>query len=1307
MSAIEDHARSLFLGALERAPELWPAFLSESCGANTELRARVDQLLQAHIALGSIHGGVDAPVATVEEPVREGPGTVIAAYKLMEQIGEGGMGLVFVAEQQHPVSRKVALKVVKPGMDTRQVIARFEAERQALALMDHPNIAKVLDGGETASGRPFFVMELVKGVPITEFCDQNQVPIRARLELFFSVCQAVQHAHQKGIIHRDLKPSNVLVMSQDGVPVVKVIDFGVAKAIGQQLTDKTIYTQFSQLVGTPLYMSPEQAGQSGLDVDTRSDIYSLGVLLYELLTGTTPFDEQRLHQVGFDEMRRIIREEEPPRPSTRVSTLGQAATTASTNRKSDPKQLSRLFRGELDWIVMKALEKDRNRRYESASAFAADVQRYLHDEPVQACPPSAWYRFRKFARRNRMAVAIAGLVLFFIVSLGAGVGWVLRDRAGRQAETERGVTAALAEAADYLAEGDKQIDDPRRWQATIRLAQSAVERAEKLLAAGEATAELTARVQQLREEVEAAATDCRLRAELDALRVEGEVLAGREDRNREIVARCAEMLQRCGGELANPEQTGRHLRASRLREALLALLDEWWGRTDDAAEQQQLEKILMAAEPAPDAFQARWRAARRQRDGAALAKLAEDPTVQNLPALMVSNLARDLLIVKQQAAEERLLRAAVERYPDSFWLNLQLGTCLIEQGAVRAEEALRYLTAARALRTDVAVVYVNLGVALRAKGDSNEAIRLLRTALRLEPNFAIAHNDLGVCLDDNGDVDGAIRSFEAALTINPNFVVAHINLGDTLKSKGDVDGAIHHYQAALEVQPDSAEILNTLGEAWQDKHDVDRAVDCFRRALLRNPNFAAAHFNLGMALGDQKEVDKAIRCYQNLLAIRPKDAKAHHDLGYVLFEKKDLDGAIREYRAALAINPNYPGAHSHLGVALFHQKDLEGAIREYRAALAIKPSLARVHCNLGLALYEMKDLDGAIREYRAALAINDKFSEAHLNLGVALFDTKDVAGAIREYRLALAIDDKSAPAHNSLGFALLSQGDVKGAIRHCRRALEINPNNKLACVNLGLALEAQGDLEGAIDSYQHALQIDSTFSRAHGALGVALQKQGRFADARAAAAEGLKHLSSSDPHHAVLMHDLRRCEEMIALDRKLSAVVRGEAKPQDAAEMVALASLAQQPYKQLHATAVRLYRDAFVDPKLADPRTGNRYNAACSAALAGCGVGKDTEKPDDAERARLRGQALDWLRAELAAWGKVLEEDDAEGRQLARRELANWLKDADLAGVRGKALAKLPESERQPWRDLWADVEKTLAKAREKVGGEGKGEKKD
>jgi serine/threonine protein kinase len=402
MAAEQASLDTIFCAAIEIAAEdERAAYVARACGEDHELRGRVQKLLDAHFRAGSF---LEEPVPAVgpqatearasssanlqaSAALAEGPGSRIGSYKLLQQLGEGGMGIVYMAEQEQPVRRRVALKIIKPGMDSALVIARFEAERQALALMDHLNIARVLDAGATAMGRPYFVMELVHGVPITRYCDDNRLTPRERLELFIPVCQAIQHAHQKGIIHRDIKPSNVMVCLYDGKPVPKVIDFGVAKAIEQRLTERTLFTQYGTIVGTFEYMAPEQAELSQLGVDTRSDVYALGVLLYELLTGSTPLERKRVQTAAFNEILRLIKEEEPPRPSRRLSSSGAALATISQQRRTEPAKLTRLVSGELDWIAMKCLEKDRTRRYDTATSLARDVERYLHDEPVEACPP--------------------------------------------------------------------------------------------------------------------------------------------------------------------------------------------------------------------------------------------------------------------------------------------------------------------------------------------------------------------------------------------------------------------------------------------------------------------------------------------------------------------------------------------------------------------------------------------------------------------------------------------------------------------------------------------------------------------------------------------------------------------------------------------------------------------------------------------------------------------------------------------------------------------------------------------------------
>jgi serine/threonine protein kinase len=747
MKPADPHLMTLFSAALEYASEAErAAYLDRACAGDVALKAEVEGLLRAH---GEAGGFLEARNAdsTVSHLPSEGPGTQIGPYKLLEVIGEGGMGVVYLAQQTEPVKRLVALKVIKAGMDSRQVLARFEAERQALALMDHPNIAKVLDAGTTGerrdvsppvdhhrradastlAGRPYFVMELVKGVPITRFCDERKLTPRERLELFLPVCHAIQHAHQKGIIHRDIKPTNVLVALYDGKPVPKVIDFGVAKAAGQPLTEKTLVTGLGAVVGTPEYMSPEQAELNQLDIDTRSDVYSLGVLLYELLTGTTPLTRKRLKEAALLEVLRVIREEEPQRPSTRLSTTEELPSIAAS-RGTEPARLSRLVRGELDWVVMKALEKDRNRRYGTANGFAMDVQRYLADEPLLACPPSARYRLRKFVRRNRRAVGVGVLVaaslLVAVGGVAGSVGWASRDRAARLAEAareqqvrdserEHETNRALDEAARYR--------DQRDW---VR-ASAALHRAEWLAAQG--ASDVIG--QRIRDTV----NDLRMTMRLEELFVEDPKRPFYNVLDRSILDPAYGEAFRNYGinvEALDAAEAAERIRTSAIGPTLVEGLHEWmWIKlcklynskffqyrpdikeweTRAESEYEHLRTIADMADP--DDWARRVRDRQVQGNLKELEKLAARPEMRKTPsvALFVARLLHFQNANRQAVA---LLSALQEQNPSEFLVNYSLGV-LIGFDKARQQEAIGFLRAAVAIRPQYQSLRQRLSDALR------------------------------------------------------------------------------------------------------------------------------------------------------------------------------------------------------------------------------------------------------------------------------------------------------------------------------------------------------------------------------------------------------------------------------------------------------------------------------------------------------------------------------------------------------------------------------------------------------------------
>jgi eukaryotic-like serine/threonine-protein kinase len=908
--------------AAERA-----AFLDRSCGDNQALRATVEGLLLANQRSGDLLDLPEKPAVTTDAPVTESPGTVIGPYKLLEEIGEGGFGVVFMAEQTQPVRRKVAVKVLKPGMDTRQVIARFEAERQALAMMDHVNIARVFDAGATENGRPYFVMELVHGVPITKYCDDNQLTPRERLELFVPVCQAIQHAHQKGIIHRDVKPSNVMITLYDGKPVPKVIDFGVAKATesaGGRLTERTLFTQYGTIVGTLEYMSPEQAEMSALGVDTRSDIYSLGVLLYELLTGSTPLSHKRLKEAAYGEVLRMIREEEPPKPSTRLSDSGEALASISAQRHMEPAKLTKLVRGELDWIVMKALDKDRNRRYATATAFAEDLQRFLADRPIQARRTAVWERTWRWCRRNKVVAALLGGIAAMLLAGAVVSSYFALKASARAKESDENATTATQQAElarrnfrkareavermTKVAE-EELADVPRMEELRARLLRDAVgfyldflmERSNDP-ALGEDTGAAYLRLGTLQFTLGAYGEGEEPARKAVALFQQLLAESPGEPRYRHKLADSYAVLARCVltyGDLDNHRKgTEAFRQAYHLYRELAAEFPDMADYRNSVAYCQRSAAFGLWLQAPPDRPPPQVEKAFREALELYEKLVADHPTVlvyRRELADSYQTLAQLLAETKQYGEAERQFCQALEQY---------------EKLVTEFPRVVRP-------RAELARTFCFLGGLLTSMGRSQ----------------------------DGGEAYGqAVDRFEKLVAEFPSAPEypswlrrAYIGRGAIYNHLGQWGKAVADYARAIELGeklvaefPSAPEYPGWLRRAYIGRGAIynhlgqwGKAVADYARAIelgTTDPNVwlskATAHANLGVALRQQGKLDDAITQFGKAIELDPKVAEAHAGLGNALKGKGVLDEAIAAYRQAIRVKPDYALAHENLGSAL-------------------------------------------------------------------------------------------------------------------------------------------------------------------------------------------------------------------------------------------------------------------------------------------------------------------------------------------------------------------------------------------------------
>jgi tetratricopeptide (TPR) repeat protein/tRNA A-37 threonylcarbamoyl transferase component Bud32 len=1300
---LHEQGRSPSLEELCRdCPDLLPEVqrrldLLQALAASPDGSTRLDDPFAAPAATPSPAAGTTAP----DPPA---PGT---RYRPLRLHARGGLGEVLLAHDEE-LHRDVALKRMQARCaDDADSRRRFLLEAEVTARLEHPGIVPVYGLVHDDAGQPCYAMRFIEGPSLKEALEafhkadtpgrdtgERTLALRKLLGDFVAVCKAVGYAHGRAVVHRDLKPHNVMLGKYGEVLVV---DWGLAKKVERTEAERAAGeasvkpmmaesagegTGLGQVMGTPAYMSPEQAAGRWDLLRPPSDIYSLGATLYALLTGRAPFQETSPQEI----LEKVKRGEFLP-----------------------PRQVKPDVPRPLEAICLRAMALRPQDRYHTALAVADDVERWLADEPVAAYREPWTARSGRWLRRRRTLVTSIGVALFLLVLGGvAAVWWYEHERSTRRSQAEGEVRLNLKEAALLGERARTLIDNAPSWETTLGAARAAVQRAEEILEREPdwAGGELAQEVAQAKARLQTDEKDRVLLAAFDRVREEQSQYDASKRRFKlaEAYPRLKQALADYGLALQSlPADKAAALLQQRppaVQEQVMGLLQEcwFWAPEQEADAKRWLAALLVQADGV--GWRQHVRQTVEQKQGAVLEQLLRGPEVARQPAAFLVWLGRVLPL----DAALGVLRRAQQQYPGDFWVNLELAGALYDSvfgrgGGARparveelpaVNEAVAFFRVAVGLRPGNAPAHTNLGIALAAQGDVKGAIACYHKALDLDPKLVQPHNNLGNALQAQRNLKGAIACYKKALALDPKFAPAHTNLGSALADQGDVKGAIACFKKALALDPKLAPAHTNLGNALQAQGEVKEAIACFQKALALEPKDAKAHYNLGAALADQGDVKGAIVCYKKALQLDPKFAMAHNNLGLALQDQGDVSGAIACYTKALALEPKNAHAHTNLGTALQAQGDLKGAIACYTKALDLDPKDASTHTNLGVALQAQGDLKGAMACYQKALTLDPKHAQAHTNLGTALRAQGDVKGAIACYKQALDLDPKLTKAHNNLGNALQAQGDLKGAIACYRKALALNPKYAPAHTNLGTALYEQGEVKGAIACYKKALALEPKNAHAHGALGQALLAQGDFKEARAATQQALQLLPNGHPLRPLVTRQLHECLRLLDLDSRLPALLQGDEQPQDTAEQLALADLCQQ-YKKRYAAAARFYADAFAAG--AAQTTKRAYHAASAAVLAAAGKGEDASKLDAKEKSRLRQQALAWLRDNIKHYVQELEDGDAKTRQAVQQTLQHWQKDPDFDSVRGQeALAQLPEAERAAWQQLWVDVETLLKK---------------